>query len=200
MNIGIDIDGVLTNIHSFNHRHAPSYFKRKYNLDIVDEDSLDIRDIFQCSKKHFIFYWRKYLFRYVTSEPPRKGAKEFTRRLRKDGHVIFIISKRVFSCRKNPLGILMRKLVRRWLWRNGIRHHKVVFCEASDEDSKKIACIKNNIDIMLEDEVVNINSIASVAKVICYDTSYNRNCEGENIHRVKNFEEAYKLIKTIKHG
>ena len=198
MNIGIDIDGVLTNIQNFNRRHAPQFFKRKYNLEVVDGDSLDIRDIFKCRNKQFIAYWRKYLLKYVTAEPPRKGAREFTRKLRKDGHVIFIISRRVFSCRKNPMGILMRKLVRRWLRRNGIRHHEVVFCETSDDDSKRVACINKQVDIMLEDEIVNINSIASVTNVICFDTSYNRGCEGENIHRVKNFEEAYKLIKRFK--
>jgi uncharacterized HAD superfamily protein len=42
MNIGIDIDGVLTDIQGFNRRHAPTFFKRMFNRDVVDENPYDI--------------------------------------------------------------------------------------------------------------------------------------------------------------
>jgi uncharacterized HAD superfamily protein len=81
MNIGIDIDGVLTDMQGFHLRHAPRFFKKKFNRDIVDEMPYDIRDMFQCSEEERYAYWKKYLFRYATFEPARKGTKEVTRKL-----------------------------------------------------------------------------------------------------------------------
>jgi len=78
MNIGIDIDGVLTDIHEFNLRHAPPFFKRKYDREVVNEEPYDIRDIFNCPDKEWIAYWKRYLLKYATAEPARAGAREFT--------------------------------------------------------------------------------------------------------------------------
>lgn len=197
MNIGIDVDGVLTDIQGFHRKYAPPFFKKKFNRDVADENPYDIRDIFKCSEDERYAYWKKYLFKYVTMEPARKGAKKFTRKLRADGHKIFIISKRVFTCRNDFMGKLMRFLMKNWLWRNGIKHDKVVFCDNDVPDSKRVACLDKRIDVMIDDEVVNIEAIAPVARVICWDVSYNRECEGNNIGRAKDFDESYHLISSM---
>ena len=196
MNIGIDIDGVLTDIHGFNLKHAPPFFKKKYNLDVVDETPWDIRDIFRCGDKEALAYWKKYALKYAISEPARKGAKEFSHKLRKEGHSIYIISKRALSCRKDILGVLMRTLVRNWLWRNRISFHEILFCDSNIEFSKRIACISRKIDVMIEDEISNINSFSTIVKVICFDTLYNRSCAGEKISRAMDFDEAYEIISS----
>ncbi|MDR2589980.1 MAG: hypothetical protein LBC71_03210 [Oscillospiraceae bacterium] len=194
MNIGIDVDGVLTDIQGFNRKHAPSFFKKKFNRDVVDENPYDIRDIFKCIEDEYKAYWKKYLLRYVITEPARKGAKKFIRKLHKDGHQIFIISKRVFTCQDNFLGKLMRFLMKNWLWRNGIRYDEIVFCDNDVAHSKRTACLEKSIDIMIDDEPVNIEVIAPIAKVICWDASYNRDCEGENIVRVRDWGEVERLV------
>jgi len=194
MKIGIDIDGVLTDIHGFNFRHAPAYFKRKYGREVADKDPNDIRDIFKCPDSEWIAYWRRYLLKYITVEPARKGAKAFTQMLRKDGHEVFIISKRAFTCRQDLFGLIMRAIVRNWLWRNGIWYCKLIFCDNEVPDSKRTVCLDEHVSIMIDDEPLNINSIAPIAKVICFDTTYNRECSGENIFRAKDFQEAYSLI------
>ena len=198
MNIGIDLDGVLTDIQSFNLKHAPPFFKKKYNREIVDETPYDIRDIFKCTEDEHRAYWTKHLLKYAITEPARKDAKHVIRKLRNDGHSIYIISKRVFTCRDDFLGKLMRSLVRNWLWRNGIRHKEIVFCDNDIPDSKGTACLDKQIDIMIYDEPINIESTAPIAIAICFDTSYNRNCEGKNIHRAHNWNEVYRLINTIR--
>jgi uncharacterized HAD superfamily protein len=194
MNIGIDIDGVLTDIHDFNLRYAPRFFKRKFNRSVADEAPYDIRDMFKCSENEYKSYWKRYLFQYAIIEPARKGVKAVIGKLRAEGHEIYIISKRVFTCRDDFLGKLMRGLVRNWLWRNGILFHEIVFCDNDIFDSKRSACLEKNIDMMIDDETVNIKAIAPVAKVICFDASYNRDCEGENIVRARDWEEVYQLI------
>ena len=195
MNIGIDVDGVLTDIQGFNRKYAPKFFKSNFSRDVADENPYDIRDIFKCPEDEYKAYWNKYLLKYVTLESVRKDAKNTIRKLRTDGHKIYIISKRVLTCRNDFLGKLMRFLMRNWLWRNGIRCNEIVFCDSDIPDSKRFACLEKNIDIMIDDEPVNIELIAPIAKVICFDTSYNRSCAGENIMRVNDWEEVYSLIR-----
>jgi len=197
MNIGIDIDGVLTDIHGFNHKHAPPYFTRKFGREVKDKAPYDIKDIFSCTEDEWKSYWKKYFPRYVMLEPAREGAGEFTQTLRRDGHEVFIISKRAYSWRQDFLGRLMRGIVRNWLWRNRVWYRELVFCDANIHDSKRTACLEKNIDIMIDDEPLNIDSIAPIAKVVCFDTSYNRECEGKNIFRAKDFEETYRLIQNV---
>ena len=195
MNIGIDIDGVLTDIHGFTLKHAPQYFKRKFDRDVINEDANDIREIFNCPDNEWMSYWKRYLPKYITIEPARKGAKAFTRKLRSDGHEVFIISKRVFACRNDMMGKLMRCIVRNWLWRNGIWYRELIFCDAEIPDSKKTVCLEKNVEVMIDDEPVNLFSVAPVAKAICFETSYNRECSGENIFRAKDYDEVYEIIK-----
>jgi len=195
MNIGIDVDGVLTDIHGFNRKYAPPFFKKKFNRDVVDESPYDIRDIFRCPEDEYKAYWNRFLLKYVTLEPAQKDAKEVVRKLCVDGHKIYIISKRIFTTQDNFMGKLMRFLFKNWLWRNRIKYHEIVFCDNDIPDSKRTACIENNIDVMIDDEPVNINAIAPIAKVICYDASYNRYCEGENIYRANDWDEVYDLFQ-----
>jgi len=195
MNIGIDIDGVLTDIHGFNRKHAPPFFKKNFNRDVVDENPYDIRDIFDCPSDEHVEYWKKHLLAYAVFEPARKGAKKTVRKLIRDGHRVYIISKRAFTCQNDFLGKLMRFLVRSWMWRNGIRYDEIVFCDNDIADSKGTACREKNIDIMVDDEIVNIEAIAPIAKVICFDATYNREYEGENVVRAHNWDEVYEIIK-----
>lgn len=200
MNIGIDLDGVLTDIQSFNRRHAPQFFKKKFGREVADPNPYDIRDIFACPEHEYKAYWKRYLFQYAIFEPVRSGAKAFTRKLQEDGHSVFVISKRVFTCQKNLMGWLMRTLFRIWLRRNGISHNEIAFCDNDVPDSKHAACLEKHIDVMIDDEGVNIRAIAPIAKVICFDATYNRDCEGENIYRAQTWDEAYDLISKMTSG
>jgi len=197
MNIGIDLDGVLTDIQGFNRKHAPRFFEYKFKRVVIDEKPYDIRDIFACPDQEYKAYWSRYLFQYVITEPARRGAKDLMRELRLDGHSVFIISKRVFTCQHNFMGLLMRVLARNWLWRNRICYKEVVFCDDDISDSKRSACLENHIDVMIDDEAVNINAIAPIAQVICLDASYNRNCAGANIMRAMDLDEIYPLICNL---
>jgi len=197
MNIGIDIDGVLTDIHSYNLKHAPPFFMKKFGREVIDETPYDIRDIFNCPENERVSYWKKHLLSYAIFEPTRKNARKVIRALKKDGHRIYIISKRVFTCQDDFLGKLMRFIVRNWLWRNRICYDEVVFCDNDIPDSKGTACLEKKIDVMVDDEPVNIEAIAPIAKVICFDASYNRDCEGENIVRAMDWDEVYILVKSV---
>jgi len=197
MNIGIDMDGVLTDIQGFNMKHAPEFFLKNFGREVVDENPYDIRDIFDCTEEEFVHYWKKHLIKYAITEPARKDAKKVVNTLRKEGHKIFIISKRVFTCRKDFLGLFMRTIVRNWLWRNGIRYEEIVFCDNDIADSKGEACKEKKIDVMVDDEITNIEAIAPVSKVICFDVSYNRGYEATNVFRAHSWQEVHDIINVL---
>lgn len=194
MNIGIDIDGVLTDIQGFYSRYVPPFLKQKYGRKVTEESINNSSDFSEFSKAEFRAFWQRYLLKYAISEPARKGASELTYKLRKDGHKIFIISKRVFSTKKNLLGFIMRLIVRKWLSRNNILYDELIFCDNDFPDSKRTVCLEKQIDIMIDDESENIRSISKITKVICYSASYNKECTGKNIIRANNFDEIYDTI------
>jgi len=48
---------------------------------------------------------------------------------------------------------------------------------------------------MIEDTVNNIVSISKIIPVICFDTRYNQNCQGDNITRCYSWYDIYSKIK-----
>ena len=197
MKIGIDIDGVLTDIHGFHRRYAPGYFMRKYQRSTVDDSLYDVQDMFGCPPKEYRAYWKKHWIRYVITEPARKDAERIVRRFLNEGHTVYIISKRAYAYQNGIKGKLMRTFVRSWLRRNGITYEEIIFCDHNSPESKRIVCLEKDIDVMIDDDPENISVIAPVAKVICYDTSYNRDCRGENIMRAFDWNAVYKLINSL---
>jgi len=195
MNIGIDVDGVLTDIQGFHFKYAPLFFKKFFKRNVVNSLALNVEDIFNCTEKESLIYWKKHLLKYVITEPVRKDAQNIVCKLRSNGHKIYIISKRVFTCQDDFLGKLMRFFLKSWLWRNKIKYHGIVFCDNSVTDSKKKACQDKHIDLMIDDEEVNINAISPITKVICFNTSYNKNCSGNNIVKAGTWNEVYELIE-----
>jgi len=53
---------------------------------------------------------------------------------------------------------------------------------------------------MIDGESVSIEATAPMAKVICNDASYNWECEGENITRVRYRDDVQRLIEDILNG
>ena len=50
MNIAFDIDGVLTNIEKYQLEVARAFYKKKYNLDIVNPEGFSVKDKFDVNK------------------------------------------------------------------------------------------------------------------------------------------------------
>ena len=194
MKIGIDIDGVLTDIHGFHRRHAPEYFMRKYQRTTIDDSRFDVQEMFGCPPKEYRAYWKKHWARYVITEPARADAGKIVRQFLDEGHTVYIISKRAYAYQNGVKGRLMRAFVRNWLRRNGINYQEVIFCDHNAPESKRRVCLEKDIDVMIDDDPENIDVIAPVAKVIIYDTLYNRHCRGENIMRAFDWNAIYRLI------
>ena len=189
MRIGIDIDGVLTDIEQWQLDVGGKFFS-KFNKSVLNKDGYEITGIFNVSDELDSQFWNEYLYEYVTKEPSRKYASEVIKKLKDDGNEIYIVTARYLTDRNNEDGEKMRKIVVNWLAEQKIDYDEIIF---SPED-KKENCKKYNIDIMIEDKVDNINKISSIIPVICFHAGYNNECKGKNIYRVYNWYDIYNLI------
>lgn len=193
MRIGIDIDGVLTDIEQWQLDYGSEFIFEKYHKEIINSEGYDIEEIFNVDKKAEDEFWEKYLYEYAKNEPARKFASEVINKLKDDGKEIYIITARYLTNRDTAEGQRMREIVKKWLKENKIYYDKIIF---SPEDKVEI-CQKNNIDVMIEDKVENINNISKNIPVICFNARYNKECNGKNIYRCYSWYDVYNKIKDI---
>ncbi len=196
MRIGVDIDGVLTNVEQFSIDYLSKYcFENNIEYNI-GRSSYDISETFGISSEKEDAFWNKYLEFYAINEKARPFASEVIKKLKKDGHEIYIITARWLTNRDDNIGENMRKIVKKWLSENEIIYDKLIFSKSSKE-KKGHEIIENKINLMIEDNPNNINELSSIVPVICYDTNYNRDCLNDNIFRCYSWYDIYKKITEI---
>jgi len=195
LKIGIDIDGVLTDIEQWQIDYGSKYFYEQYNLVIKNYKGYETCEVFDVDVKLDEEFWNIYFKDYSINIESRKFAGEVIDKLKKDGHEIYIITARG-SFLSNSLDVISidenKSIVLNWLKNNGINYDKIIF---SPEDKLEI-CKENSVDLMIEDKPKNINEISTVIPVICFHANYNEECKGENIYRCYSWYDIYYLIKS----
>ena len=188
MNIGIDIDGVLTDEHSWHIKCGSEYFAK----NPININGFTTREIFGVTKDEEDVFWKESIWEYAKKEIPRKDVSKIIKKLRDEGHKIYIITAREFAYLDNELGNTMKDIVKKWLKNNKIIYNEIIFTNLS----KLVICKEKNIDIMIEDNVQNIIEISKELPIICMDNTYNKSCIANNIFRCFNWQEIYKVIKN----
>ena len=183
MRIGIDIDGVLTNIESFVADYMTKYCIENNIEYKIGKSSYNVYETFNISN-------------YAKNEKARAFASEVIEKLKEDGHEIYIITARWFANRDDEIGKKMRETVKNWLCEYKIPYDKLVFVKASNE-SKDKEIAENKIDLMIEDNPSNINELSKIIPVICYHAEYNKDCKGEKIIRCYSWYDIYKTIRNF---
>lgn len=190
MRIGIDIDGVLTDIEKWQLDYGSKFYFEKYGKEILDNEGYETTDIFKVDSKFDDEFWTEYFKEYSINVDVRKFASEVIKKLKQDGNEIYIITARgsFLSRSANVMSIEEnRNIVLDWLKRNEIVYDKIIF---SPEEKLSI-CLENMIDVMIEDKVDNINKISTRIPVICFHAGYNKNCIGDNNIRCYSWYDIY---------
>ena len=99
MNIGIDIDGVLTNFE----RELVDY-ATKMSVDEgwpidIDLSQYDELKAFKWNTDQTMKFWNKYILKYFEETAPRTFAPEVIEKLRNDGHKIILITATKYTCK-----------------------------------------------------------------------------------------------------
>lgn len=196
MRIGIDIDGVLTDIEQWQLDYGSKFYYEKYRKNIVNFKGYETTDIFNVEQGYDDEFWKEYFIDYSINIEPRKFASEVIKKLRDNGHIIYIITARG-SFLSHSANVMLyeenKKIVLEWLKKNDILYDNIIF---SPEDKLDI-CMKNNIDLMIEDKPANINKISKKIPVICYQAGYNELCNGKNIIRCYSWYDIYAKINKL---
>lgn len=195
MNIGIDVDGVLTDLEQYQLTKGEQYF----GIESVKNDhAYDIKDIFGCTSQEREKFWIKYIWEYSLKTPIRKNASSVIKKLKEEGNNIYIITGRVHTTKDNVMGLLFRKMLEKWLEDNEIVYNQIVYCdEKVSAEDKYDVCKQLGIDVMLEDKVDNIDKLKDICRVICFNAKYNIDYDNKEIPRVTNFDDAYIQIKQM---
>lgn len=196
MKIGIDIDGVLTNIEQY----VIDYFTKycvENNIEYkIGQSNYEFYKSFNTSKEIENKFWKDYIQDYARKEKARPFASEIIKKLKEDGHEIYIITARWLTNRDDEAGENMRQIVKNWLAKNEIIYDKVVFSKAAKE-KKSQEIIENKIDLMIEDNPNNINELSKLVPIICYNTEYNKECNGDKIIRCYSWYDIYNKINKL---
>lgn len=194
MRIGIDLDGVLTNIEKFMIDYGSKFCFENNLLNKIKPDAYWETDMFGISKEESEQFWNKYLVKYASSYPIRDFAAEVIKKLKSDGHEIYIITARNEDGLTEEYFGKMHEIAEKWLKDNGVEYDRVIYTEGS----KVPYCVGNYIELMIEDNPTNIREISEKIPVYCYDNLYNKDICGDNITRVYSWYDIYNKITKIK--
>lgn len=192
MKIGIDCDGVLTDLASYMYSYGEKYFKYKP----VNPEGCTITDIFACTEKDELRFGMKYFFYYCKNWPPRENAVDVISKLKADGYYLYQITARKFITKNNPLGWYSKWIHRAWMKKHKFTFDEVHYCAESTVCEDKLnACKRLGVEIMIEDTPdVAVYLAENHINVLLFDAPYNRNINFYNIKRVYSWKEIYEYI------
>ena len=187
MRIGVDIDGVLNDIGGW-HYSCGYKFCIENNIDrgFKPYEYLIEKQFFLTEKENNKF-WKEYIFDLMVSIPTRSYASRVINELRNMGHQIVILTARDNRYLTNQYANTMNFYVEEWLKKNNIEYDEII----SGRGNKKDKCLKNNIDIMIEDKANNVLEISNHIPVLCFDAPYNLEVNKDNVTRIYSWYQIY---------
>ncbi|HKL23422.1 MAG TPA: dUTP diphosphatase [Candidatus Nanoarchaeia archaeon] len=184
--VGVDIDGVLAAypehfLDFVNRKMGTDYSVESLTnydiyeaLDLPENVTKELKDKFrQSGEKRFI--------------PITEGAREFLKKLRKNGYQIVLLSARPYKKYRRIFAD-----TKEWLEKNNLVHDAILW----DED-KCARLIRefgtDKVKFFVEDNLENANDVADVSKVYLLDKSYNKGKIKENVVRIDDLEQIIKM-------
>ena len=195
MIIGVDCDGVLTDMSAFILTCGGKWFNRAPS----DPSGYGVTDAFGCTEREEIQFGLHYFFKYCRSWPPREGAVETVKKLNGEGHTLYEISARKFVTMRNPLGAYSRHLYRSWLRKHGLPFDGIYLCSESNAAEEKLAyCRDCRAELMIDDRPdVTLLLAENGIPVLLFDAPYNQNFEHPNVARVYSWDQVYTAIQNF---
>lgn len=183
--IAIDIDGVLTDMHSYELDKGRIYFRK----EPVCADAYGIADMFGVSSDDKHRFWNDHP-EYFSAAPVREGAADAIKTMHEAGIEIIMLSNRYLNSDASSADISdMHTTTWNWLVRNGILFDELIFAE-----DKSSYCAESGVDVIIEDKPRNIRDVSRETAVIAFDNVYNRGLNSGNISRAKTWDDVVKLI------
>lgn len=192
MNIGVDIDNVISNFNEVLLKEFIAHDKELRNAGIVNKNAYITRGMFDWTKEEFDDFYYKNIERIAKNLNIIEGADFYIKKLRQDGHKIYIITGRDNGEYSNPFEMTLS-----WLEKYNIEYDEIFYTNNFSDDEKANVCLKNNVKIMVDDSKKNSYAVAKAGiTALLMDTEYNR--DAKDLIRVHNWKEIYEYISNYK--
>ena len=127
MRIGIDIDGVLTNVEQFEIEYGSKFYFENTSKQLVNPNGYGSKQIFNGSQAEDNLFWGKAIYDYI-KYPARDFASEVIKKLKNDGNEIYIVTARTSDLSYCDISTEnMKEIVIDWLNRYNIIYDNIVW-------------------------------------------------------------------------
>ena len=188
MRIGIDIS-------NFDDTLLKEYLKHDKelrNTGIINKNPEYLRKgMFDWTEEEESSFYHANIEDFAIKLRPIEDSVYYIRKLKEDGHEIYIITGRNNGEYINP-----KELTTQWLDKYNIVYDKLIFTNAYDKHAKTEVCLENNIDLMIEDSTrISLDLINNGIKVYTMNTRYNQ--KEQTLDRVSKWKEIYEKISKL---
>ena len=195
MVIGVDFDGVLTDISHFYDREAKKFAKKNDIAIIKNAIGYSTLEIFGWSKEDDNRYWESNFLKYTKYVKPQKNVSDCLKQIKELGHKIYIITSRYGCEKEDKEGVAKRKISLDWLQKHDIVYDKIVF--TGEGNSKVPTILESGIELFIDDSVHNLSEISKHIPVICFNGKNNKGFQTENMTRLSSWNEILDYLKKM---
>ncbi len=185
MNIGIDLDGTITDFHRYLIIKGKKFLESKgIKYGIKKQSAMETEDIFELKDDDLVS-----LKEYIRTElrmkvKPRKNVIMVLKKLHDMNYKIYIITSRKerdqIDCYNNT---------KKWLDDNNIYYDKLVL----GNSNKVEECLNNNIDIFIDDKIKHCKAaLDNGIMALIFDNVYNKKSD---IERINSFDMLLDKVK-----
>ncbi len=190
MNIGIDIDNVISKFDEALEKEFLKHDKELRNTGIINPNKHMTEGMFDWTDEEIWSFYLENIERIVQNLDVIDGAKEYIEKLQEDGNTIVIITGRDNGEYSDPYN-----MTKKWLKEKEIPYDKLILTKYKGEKTKK--CIENGIDVMIDDSrEICKECFQNNITTLIMDKPCNR--EVKEITRVYNWKEIYEFITNYK--
>lgn len=192
MRIGIDIDNCISNFDDTLLKEYLKHDKELRNTGIINKNPEYLRKgMFDWTEGEENSFYDANIENFARKLKPIEDSSYYIKRLKEDGHEIYIITGRNNGEYKDPY-----ELTKEWLNKYDIIYDKLIFTNAYDKHAKSEVCLENNIDLMIEDSTrISLDLINNGIKVYTMNTRYNQ--KEQTLDRVSKWKEIYEKISKL---
>ena len=204
MRIGIDIDNCISNFDDTLLKEYLKHDKELRNTGIINESPEYLRKgMFDWTEEEEKSFYNANIEEFVKKLKPLEDSSYYIKKLKEDGHEIYIITGRNNGEYTNP-----SELTKEWLAKYDIVYDRLIFTNAYDKHAKTEVCLKNNIDLMIEDSTRDNNisieegteksydEIIKICNWLNFDYT-NKVFKGSNDYIVNDYNEKNDAVNKI---
>lgn len=186
MRIGIDIDDTIMDTFDYLMPYIAEYFK----ADILDlkKGNISYSNLPEEWKAQEIAFCKKYYDTVVPDTPIKPDAAWYIKKIREEGHSIYVI-----TARDDRLYTNAYKTTSEQLAKNGIVYDKLI-CTFD----KAQACIDEDLRLFIDDSIGNCEKVKNAGIPVLLFTSKGNAHIDAPLKRVSSWKEIYEWIKGSK--